>query len=495
MEQAIAVEWGRFLRDLEAKKVEGLQENITEIPDGSTLPDPANAQSQGTKQAVWERLQDALAKPPQPEVPLFDDTPAHSVDLAQQEDSSPDQAFLEQFARTTTDGENRLGWLNTQPAAPALSESRPAAQSENGSYQMRSMWVGTGFEERRVLVTPPAPETSAPEREQPIAAENTSLQALLPAPNENLEENMWKSSYAEPSVSATAPANGTSLNTTQNQEGSRWFVLKGMMGGATAPQEPAGPAANVPVLEVFSLAGGVGKTSLVATLGRALSALGERVLLVEATPFGSLPYFFGACDCRPGAVRTFRPPVSSSDAPIRLVTIDSESQPAESAAPNSLATEIQGWARGAGRVIVDVATRSTATVRALSRMSPVVLVPLIPDVSSVVTANSIDSFFQRQMGAPSNLPDVYYLLNQFDPSSPLHLEVRKVLQDRLGERLLPFDLQRTPAVSEALAEGMTIVDYAPNSPMAEEILSLAKWLEDALAPADMNSGTGRWSER
>ena len=54
------------------------------------------------------------------------------------------------------------------------------------------------------------------------------------------------------------------------------------------------PEAPTPVLAVFSLAGGVGKTSLVATLGRALSSLGEKVLLADTTSHGLLPYYFGA---------------------------------------------------------------------------------------------------------------------------------------------------------------------------------------------------------
>jgi cellulose biosynthesis protein BcsQ len=77
-------------------------------------------------------------------------------------------------------------------------------------------------------------------------------------------------------------------------------------------------------MAVFSLAGGVGKTSLVATLGRALSARGERVLLVDTAAFGLLPFFFGATDQRPGLLRTFSPPGVSSDAPIQMVTMDPE---------------------------------------------------------------------------------------------------------------------------------------------------------------------------
>ncbi len=69
------------------------------------------------------------------------------------------------------------------------------------------------------------------------------------------------------------------------------------------------------------------------------------------------------------------------------------------------------------------------------------------------------------MPAKPSLP--YYVLNQFDSSLPLHLDVREVLREQLGERLLPFALRRAPAVSEALAEGMTVMDYAPNSAVAE----------------------------
>ena len=166
----------------------------------------------------------------------------------------------------------------------------------------------------------------------------------------------------------------------------------------------------------------------------------------------------------------------------------------ESAVQGSLAADLQKWAQGASRVIVDVATGSTSTVRGLSTMSPVVLVPLVPDVQAVVTAKSIDAFFQRNSAATGADSDVYYLLNQFDPSLPLHLDVRKILREKLGERMLPFTLPRTPIVSEALAEGMTIMDYAPRSPATEEFASLAKWLEDVFAPADVKP-RGRWSER
>ncbi len=115
-------------------------------------------------------------------------------------------------------------------------------------------------------------------------------------------------------------------------------------------------------------------------------------------------------------------------------------------------------------------------------------------MSSVVSVSSIDAFFQRNYGTGKpSLP--HYVLNQFDPSLPLHLDIREVLREQLGDRLLPFVLRYTPAVSEALAEGMTVMDYAPNSAVVEDFVTLAGWVKSLSAPAITGFRGVRWSER
>jgi cellulose biosynthesis protein BcsQ len=86
-------------------------------------------------------------------------------------------------------------------------------------------------------------------------------------------------------------------------------------------------------------------------------------------------------------------------------------------------------------------------------------------------------------------------LNQFDSALALHLDVREVLRQQLDDRLLPFVIRRAPAVPESLAEGMTVVDYAPDSPVAEDYRNLASWLRSRSAPASTESKPARWSER
>jgi cellulose biosynthesis protein BcsQ len=178
-----------------------------------------------------------------------------------------------------------------------------------------------------------------------------------------------------------------------------------------------------------------------------------------------------------------------------MVTIDPESLGLETAGQEPLIAEIGKYSRGVSRVIVDLATASGATTRRVMKLSPLILVPVIPDMNSVVSVSSIDAFFQHN-GSPGVKPALpYYVLNQFDPSLPLHLDVREVMREQLGDRLLPFSLRRAPAVSEALAEGMTVMDYAPNSTVAEDFGSLAGWVKGLSAPASSSYRGVRWSER
>jgi len=373
------------------------------------------------------------------------------------------------------------------PYYPAQSYAPPVAQPDLVPYAPPQAHYPAPSQ-------PPAP----PAREENYL--QTRGQWAPSEPRENLGRPAWLASdRADVAPQPVSPAPDDTLQGSRDRLTSRWFALKSVFDGNNAPVEaapaPAQMASRAPVIAVFSLAGGVGKTSLVATLGRALSARGERVLLVDTAAYGLLPFFFGARDQRPGLLRTFSPPGASGDAPIQMVTIDPDSLGPENAVQETLTTEISRYGRGVSRVIVDLATASGATTRRIMRLAPTVLVPVIPDMSSVVSVSSIDAFFQHNSAAAGKPVLPFYVLNQFDPSLPLHLDVREVLREQVGDRLLPFALRRAPAVSEALAEGMTVMDYAPNSTVAEDFGSLAGWVKSLAAPATSGYRGVRWSER
>jgi cellulose synthase operon protein YhjQ len=288
------------------------------------------------------------------------------------------------------------------------------------------------------------------------------------------------------------------LQHSRERVASRWFALKGVFeqpGGEAVEHAPVRQKEiRTPVLAVLSLAGGVGKTSLVATVGRSLSSLGEKVLLTDTTSHGLLPFYFGASELRQGSVRTFSPPSGSTDAPIYLVSYEVGQEKGEPER-EKLVEEILGSSRGTHRVMLDLSPGSAWIIRNIARLSPTVLVPLAPDMNSVISLQAIEKFFQGMVDADGRPLQPYYIINQFDVSLPLHLDVREVLRRQLGDRLLPFVIHRAPEVSEALAEGMTVVDYAPESPVSGDYMNVATWLRTVAAPATAGFRNVRWSER
>jgi cellulose synthase operon protein YhjQ len=349
-------------------------------------------------------------------------------------------------------------------------------------------------------VAAPAP-SPAPVREQSYP--QPRLPRLPSEPQEASDRPAWltlgrKGFPQLPAPQGSLPqAPEDTLQGSRDRIASRWFALQGMYEGVQASAEPAPAQAQslAEVMAVFSMAGGVGKTSLVATLGCALAGRGERVLLVDTAALGLLPFFFGARDRRPGVLRTFRPQGPAFDSSIQVVAIDPDTLAPEMPGQDQFTTEITKFSRSVGRVIFDVATASSTTTRRVMRMNPLVLVPLVPDMNSVLSVSSIDAFFQQNGSGPGKPVHPYYVLNQFDPSLPLHLDVREVLRQQLADRLLPFVLHRTPAVSEALAEGMTVMDYAPGSNVAESFGALAAWVKGISTPAGAGERRMRWSEK
>jgi len=424
-----------------------------------------------------------------------------------------EQAMEEEHSRSLQGAEPRRGNGDTRrdEPTPQTSTQRPPSQpprpAPSGAPSAgRPQSEPSGREDLasalRGMGVPPSYRPANPAPQAPLREENNPPHRT-PWGGAGAQDTAGRPAWLmpeqqEPSSTPHLPAAPEdTLQGSRDRLATRWYALRGVFEG-NVPQAQTAPApvpARAPVMAVFSLAGGVGKTSLVATLGRALSARGERVLLVDTAAYGLLPFFFGAGDQRPGMLRTFSPPASSGDAPIQMITLDPDTFGPETGPQEALSAEIAQHARGVARVIIDLATASGATTRRIMRLSPQVLVPLIPDMNSVVSVGSIDAFFERN-GFASTKPSLpNYVLNQFDSSLPLHLDVREVLREQLGDRLLPFVVRRAPAVSEALAEGMTVMDYAPNSGVAEDFAGLAGWVKSLSAAATTSFRGVRWSER
>ena len=385
-----------------------------------------------------------------------------------------------------------------RPAYRPPVQAEPARPRERNDFPRTPPAYEAPQPPRRDL--PPAAQ-AAPRPEQRQAprpqAYDIPPRQETPAPEQSGPAWLYARNAAPPQPPASTVAD--TLQHSRERVASRWFALKGVFEPGQEPTpEPPQPRQKenrTPVLAVFSLAGGVGKTSLTATLGRALSALGEKVLLADTTSHGLLPYYFGATELRPGAVRTFSPPSGSTDAPIYLVSYDVDERAGDRNAQDALPDELAQASSGTHRVVLDVNASAGWVLRRLARMKPTVLVPVSPDMNSVISLQAVEKYFAGAVDQDGRPILPYYILNQFDASLPLHLDVREVLREKLGDRLLPFVIRRAPAVSEALAEGMTVVDYAPETGIAEDYLTVANWVRTVSAPAIQGFRNTRWSER
>lgn len=405
-----------------------------------------------------------------------------------------------------------------------VGEARPpySAMPEREAVDVRPAWLAETSPPPAAHVAPPAvavpppvvpvPQAAAPvappvvqaavsgaptplvaDRVQPVGQASpvqTPLPVVAaPAPPVQMQPPVQALQPVMPVPAPATPVPGSDFPQ-PSRVATRWYALRGVFGRGTEDLLPAPIEGQVPALAVFSLAGGVGKTSLVAAMGRALAARGERVLLTDTCSFGVLAFYFGAREAKPGVMRTFGG--ASSDPVIRVLTLDADRYAAD---PDLLRQEMVRGTRDVSRVLIDVATGSAAMLRQALRMAPTVLVPVVPDMASVVTLQALEGFFRNQESASGKPMQAWYVMNQFDPSSPLHQDVGEILRQQLGERLLPFAVHRSPAVSEALAEGMTVIDYAPHSPAAEDVLNLATWIRNLSVALGGGHRGMRWSER
>jgi cellulose synthase operon protein YhjQ len=475
------------------------QPNLSPRPSSSTTESQASHMGQRHTDP-----QPHAARPSQTESPTSSTTatggqwPPTSGDRPQSADSSHDSSRevsgilppAKPLATRPT-GSSRITPPSPRPVSP-FSQALVPSDSTRGrraqddfDYQQSQ-----GFPERRNTSEPMPDSTISSQR--PSDPAGPAWLYAPPAPQVS----------PKPLVSQPSPLQSSVADTLQHSRervAARWFALKGVFEQPGQDQPETAPVrqkeTRTPVCAVFSLAGGVGKTSLVATVGRALSSMGEKVLLTDTTSHGLLPFYFGASELRQGTVRTFSPPSGSTDAPIYLVSYDVDQKGSDEVAQEQLAEEIINNSRGTHRILLDLTVSSSWIVRRLSRMNPTILVPVAPDMNSVISLQTVEKFFSGVNDGDGRPLQPYYVLNQFDTSLPLHLDVREVMRRQLGERLLPFVIRRAPAVSEALAEGMTVVDYAPDAPVAEDYLNLATWLRTVAAPATAGFRNVRWSER
>jgi cellulose biosynthesis protein BcsQ len=222
------------------------------------------------------------------------------------------------------------------------------------------------------------------------------------------------------------------------------------------------------ILPLISAVGGCGVTTILATLGRALSVLGERVLLVDSEGPSTLPSFHNAQSQGTGLLLSTNP-VSRFEGQVHVVR-----------APTDLRTVGQAGSTRFHRAMAELTGRLDHVIVAGGEwLAPalhnreraaknVYLVVVTPELRSTLVVPGILKAFGGDVEA-------WFLLNRFDAEDARDVQFRLQLKQSLGERLLPFCIPESPLVEDALLQGVCVVDLAPQSAIADAFFELAEW--------------------
>jgi cellulose biosynthesis protein BcsQ len=256
-------------------------------------------------------------------------------------------------------------------------------------------------------------------------------------------------------------------------------------GGMRTTFHPDSPGKLSPVIGIYSVAGGVGKTTVSANLAKTLCSLGEPLLLVDASGRGLLPLYFGATELKAGPRKFVAPGVN---APFIQVIA------AEKVTSEWLNGEVKPIMSGSQRTIFDLGPVCGSLLPTIFSMCTVVLIPLLPDLNSIVSVAAVESFLNAQ-STGLKTPTVFYLFNRFDEQSMNDQQARELVARQCGNRLLPITLRHDWTLTEALHGGLSAADHTPGSELSQDYLELALWVRRVAPLSSAVLLPGRWSEQ
>ena len=249
------------------------------------------------------------------------------------------------------------------------------------------------------------------------------------------------------------------------------------------------------VLSVVSAKGGVGKSTVAANLAVALHDLGHPVLAVDLDPQNGLRFHFSfevgsgnglsssggdasalsrLAEMTPSGVALI--PYGQCDEARRL------SFEAELVHRPSWLSEALNGMNLADNAIVVLDTPPGPSVymtQALTAASLAIAVTL-PDAGSYVTLPQLRSLFESYCLGRPEFRDYGFIVNQVDQGRQLSRDVATMLRASFGDRIIGR-IHQDQAISEALAFGQSVFQYAPHSEGARDVMACARWISGRLA--------------
>jgi cellulose biosynthesis protein BcsQ len=213
-------------------------------------------------------------------------------------------------------------------------------------------------------------------------------------------------------------------------------------------------------ISVYGAAGGVGTTTMAAALTRLLARSGRRCAIFDQTGDATLPIFFGAQKIAEdhrrfsGLHALFEP---------RIRILNREMFEPVSGVQTGLSFIERNFgevAEDLDHLIFDHPARCADSVGAGLKICVA-----IPDLSSLAGSRKL---VQSLEGGSASIRAIC-ILNRFESASALHQEVLGWYRESFSDVVT---IRHSHLLPEALAEGTTVMDWAPDAPVSTDFVNL-----------------------
>ena len=244
-----------------------------------------------------------------------------------------------------------------------------------------------------------------------------------------------------------------------------------------------------PCVLVTGSAGGTGKTLLAASLAAQWSLSGRPVVLLDLNASSFLSFLFlgkkKTESVRAGKIWTTyaRPGEAIPLLSVRFQSPLSGSGGTECAF-SDLYHEIRLEApslfplspRTLPLILVDMPLYPPSLIEEAAGMSPLVLLPTLPEIPSLLAAKEMENFFERTEADRGLYFERYYILNRINENRPLHQNLAARFQWLLGSRLCPVTIAENPAMEDLLANGHSFLNLPTENQAPVLSDRIARWV-------------------
>ncbi|MGI4982357.1 MAG: cellulose biosynthesis protein BcsQ [Janthinobacterium lividum] len=249
------------------------------------------------------------------------------------------------------------------------------------------------------------------------------------------------------------------------------------------------------IVAVVSAKGGVGKTTLAASLASALAMSGRRVVAVDLDPQNALRLHFGMAPDRIGGIaratlsgEPWRTALYAGVGEVGVLPYGGLNEGDRrlfeqelDAHPHWLRDNLATLGLGANDiVVVDTPPGPSVYLRQALSTAQFALAVLLADAASYATIPMMENLLGAYCADRADFVGVSYVINQVDSSRLLGRDVVNVLRATLGARLFPGVVHLDQAVSEALAYDTTALHYDAVSQATQDFKACAQWVATAL---------------